>query len=271
MGKVDDFYEKFKNDPVLIEMINDGSSLSKMAQYMSLPSGTAGHVLSKMGRKIFRVEVRKPVEWDEFTSYLFGLILADGCVHKPRGSKGIGQIDISSSDYEFLEKIATLLNLRHITHCRKGDYKLNYRICWTDKDWYECLIRYNIKPNKSFEPELLSESLFDSIILKDFIRGFFDGDGSVTVSERKGNKEITIFLFGNNLLLTQILDSLPKEIRDCFGILGNDKRRNDLYKVSCGSLKGTRKFYSYLYDGSTVYMDRKKNLMESFILSKEVV
>ena len=265
MGKVDDFYEKFKNDPVLIEMINDGSSLSKMAQYMSLPSGTAGHVLSKMGRVKRTVEVVKPVEWDEFTSYLFGLILADGCIHKPRGSRGIGQIDISSSDYEFIKAIASRLKIEHIQVNHKGD-KVCYRIYWTDEQWYRMVVDWGLTPRKSFEPILLRCL---PVNYNHFIRGFFDGDGSAYTHDRKGYKEINISFHGNKLVLEQLISNLPDSIIVNFSKFTKDKRRNDLYSVSLSSLRGTRLLYDYMYSDCTVFMERKRNIIEEFILSKE--
>lgn len=113
-------------------------------------------------------------EPNEKMAYLLGFIAADGNVSKKYHNL---TITLSEIDIDFLRKIKSELGGREVKTYQNQD---GFSFCtWScaSRQIREDLEKYNIFPNKTFSftfPENLPK-----IFWKDFIRGYFDGDGSI--------------------------------------------------------------------------------------------
>lgn len=141
---------------------------------------------------------------DSLFYYLLGFIYADGCYHK---KNNVISIRLSIKDYDFLEEISKIFNV--------NIKKYNSRI--KDKLYQSCLINIcgnniirfienGIVERKTY---INDDSIFNNIPYEykwDFIRGFFDGDGSVfTMKNSSGNLKYNIGFVGlNEKLLNSI-------------------------------------------------------------------
>lgn len=83
-----------------------------------------------------------------------------------------------------------------------------------------------------------------------FIRGFFDGDGSISISKEKGY--YTFSIVSTNLML----DWIHKEL-DFMGNIYKDKRREKSYYLNIGGRQQVLKIKNYLYDDAVVFLQRK--------------
>lgn len=111
-------------------------------------------------------------------AYLLGFLYADGCVHSH--NMGIS-LALHKKDKEILEYFQKFLNLDATPSQVKG--KNTLRLEWQSVIMKQDLIKRGCVPKKSLilTPPTLKEDLRSH-----FIRGYFDGDGSIYKRFRNG-------------------------------------------------------------------------------------
>lgn len=132
---------------------------------------------------------------------------------------------------------------------------------------YTDLIKQGCVPRKSLILTFPNTNQVPENLINHFIRGYFDGDGSVfyTIRERysarkKQNiKRITARseFIGTKEMLTEI----NKHVK--FNNLEKEKRRkSNTWYIRTDSISNIRSFYNYLYTNATIYLSRKKQKFE---------
>ncbi|MBU0633806.1 MAG: hypothetical protein KKB82_03920 [Candidatus Omnitrophica bacterium] len=115
--------------------------------------------------------------WSSEMAYVLGLIITDGCVSKA------GVISLCINDKELLEKVKKTMNSEHQIKPSKHQKNLYYFHFARDRITKD-LEKLGVVPRKSLTvkfPDIPQE------YLSDFIRGVFDGDGSVFFDKRRPN------------------------------------------------------------------------------------
>lgn len=135
--------------------------------------------------------------WDvidtEEKAYLLGYFIADGCLclenKKHKGvidshSKRLG-FCVSIDDYEVVELIQKCIvpskTIEHTNSQSGVKYyrKPQLRIRWISNYMFDKLVSYGIKPRKTYDNKFkLPEGLIPVELMRHFIRGYFDGDGT---------------------------------------------------------------------------------------------
>jgi predicted DNA-binding protein YlxM (UPF0122 family) len=129
----------------------------------------------KLPQQFFDINENFFSSWSHEMAYVLGLIITDGCISKT------GVISLSMNDKELLEKVKKALGSAHnITPSKhqRGLYYYHFAREKLAKD----LEKLCVVPRKSLIvkfPEVPRE------YLPDFIRGIFDGDGSVFYDKRR--------------------------------------------------------------------------------------
>ncbi len=111
-------------------------------------------------------------EWSSEMAYCLGFIAADGHIWKNRFFITIG---ISKDDYKVLEFIKNCISPDSLV--RNNSKKNQVQICIHSKQIWEDLQNLGIKHDKTFNMEIdfdIPEKFWG-----DYLRGFFDGDGSI--------------------------------------------------------------------------------------------
>lgn len=116
-------------------------------------------------------------------AWLLGFIAADGSIEKDRN---VIKISLSSVDREILEKIRKEISLQstvkdYIDNAGFAKSKLQ----WSSEQHKKDLASYCIIPQKTFKlkpPKKLSNEF-----IIDYLRGFWDGDGSITICRNNYN------------------------------------------------------------------------------------
>jgi intein/homing endonuclease len=121
------------------------------------------------------------------------------------------------------------------------------------------LISYNCVPNKTFKIREIPQ--IPKSLYRHFIRGYFDGDGSVHKKNTRSKKQFSFSILGQKEFIEQIQGIINKELNIEL-LLYQDKRTENLYFTATSNKKCFAKIYSYLYDGATRYMERKKQVFE---------
>lgn len=121
-----------------------------------------------MPHKRKELKIEGPNLW-----YLVGLIASDGSL-SPDGR----HIDITSSEYEFLEGVKSLIGIKNKIGVKYGSKKeQNFRIQIANRNFYEFLLVIGLTPNKSLTIRALN---VPDKFFKDFLRGVIDGDGGIS-------------------------------------------------------------------------------------------
>lgn len=188
-------------------------------------------------------------------AYVLGLLYADGSNNE---SKQTISISLQEEDRELLEKVRKELKsekpLEFLDYSNKHDfgytYKNQYRLLVFSKHMCNELHKKGMVSNKSLIlefPEWLDPDLYSH-----FIRGYFDGDGSVG---RYGKRVMV------NITSTNNFCEAIKEICENIGI--NSK----IYEAGCHNgvtkylsiarKKDVKKFLDWIYNDATIYLERK--------------
>lgn len=194
---------------------------------------------------------------NEKKAYWLGFLYADGSVYKSKNNiLNHVTIKLSSKDSNHLLKFKNDFNLPHDIKLRK-EYTFNKnfesaRIRIISVEMVNDLIKNGCIPNKTFLLQFpnISENLYNH-----FIRGYFDGDGSI--SNIKNDKQITIL--GNYSFLTKIQEIL---IKNCNINKTKISKKNNIYYLHYGGNLNIKKIGEFLYSNSTTFLDRKRDKFE---------
>lgn len=194
-------------------------------------------------------------------AWIMGFIAADGTISKDCNRIKIG---LALKDKEILEKIKEELKLEpEIKVYRSNNGHDCCSLTWTCEEHKKDLAYYNIVPAKTFilKPPLnLSKEYYI-----DFIRGYFDGDGSVNlIHQKKGNSLRWQICSANKDFLSWIVETLYSQ----YGIkkvnIQMAMRVHPLYYFQY-STNATKEIYKILYSENSLSLLRKKQHFEEIL------
>lgn len=193
---------------------------------------------------------------NENKAYWLGFIAADGYLqYVPRNGKKIG-IGLSSVDHDHLVKFKTDIEATNPinSYINKAVIDIHSHKMFDD------LCTLEITPNKT---HTLKFPILKPDLLKHYIRGYFDGDGSWIVN-KTGN--IYFSITSNIVHLTSIQNTLMKS---CYlNKTKFDVRRKDnpnTVTMIYGGNRQTKRIATYLYEDATVYLERKRQVIQDKI------
>lgn len=191
-------------------------------------------------------------------AYWLGFIAADGCIIKDKINNTYRlEISLAIKDLLHLKQFRKNIELEKEVTIRK-DYKSCY-IRVNSTSLCKDLIKLGITPAKSktlMFPKTLNE------YTKDFIRGYFDGDGCVTISGKKSNNDYKLlktklFILGTENILKGIIDSSNINVKY--------HKRSDanVHYMNVTTKDKVESFYNYIYFENCVCLSRKKEMFET--------
>lgn len=217
-----------------------------------------------------------PYYFDEFffdkidteeKAYWLGFIYADGYLTMKTNAIGI---ELKETDKSHLEKFREALHSEQevkIYH-KNSTYgpQVNCRFVFSSKHMKEILLSYYKSVNKTFNgefPKIQREDLIPHLI-----RGFFDGDGCLTWSNKEEGHIITplIGFIGTKETLQYIEKISNIEWRWSQQVA--DKTKNN-YQIQCGKVNDSLSFLDYMYKDATVYLDRKYEKYQTLIQNRQ--
>lgn len=193
-------------------------------------------------------------------AYILGFLYADGCNCKPKQTVSMS---LQEDDFDILEKIRICMNehpLEYIDYSNKHDfgytYKNQYRMLIFNKHICDSLDNIGMTPSKSLTLEFPS---IDKELYRHFIRGYFDGDGSVyQYFVNENNKPVTLTITSTLSFLEQIKQIISDELNIYAGIY-DASNHNGVTKVFSMSTEASHKFLDWIYLDANLYMQRKYN------------
>ena len=189
----------------------------------------------------------------EDKAYWLGFIYADGNVNKAQNTL---TINLQAGDKEHLTKFNKCLEGNYSVKVTKDER--NDKVYWNARlSVYSTklvgdLINNGVVPNKT---SIIAFPTIQNNLLHHFIRGYFDGDGSVCERKhKKGPSDLACsFTCGNQSFLESIRAILFDNNINSYIV--NDKG-NKAY-LSLAGLQNPDNFLKYIYKDATIYLDRK--------------
>lgn len=186
-------------------------------------------------------------------AYILGFIYADGSVRERGGL----DIALSEKDIEVLEFIKK--ELEYTGNIKIYEIKgRNYcRLSITSKKLAISLIKLGVIENKTYKSSsfpTISEKYFNS-----FLRGFFDGDGSISKSK---NKSFTVSFSSNRNILT-IVKNYLKSLHIKTGEIRLRHKNSEFSGML--EMRGSsqiEKLKAILYKDEGFYLERKFNIFQ---------
>lgn len=210
--------------------------------------------------------------WSKPSAYIVGFIFADGHLENAPYIRG-KYVRFTSTDYSILEQIKNALNSSHkiVTTPPTGRCKEKYLLRIGSHKIYNDLKALGLHPRKSLDmrfPEIPYK------FLPDFVRGYFDGDGTITFEKVKGrnsNRLKVIFTSGSKVFLLSLALALEKACAIKLAKIYNSHRSYQLIYRSKEALNVLNFIYGMLSDSKGPYLERKYNKYKQLIVNPVAV
>lgn len=206
--------------------------------------------LTRKSQDKYFINYKALSKWNEFTAYLLGFTMADGYIKRNHGARHENslQFELAVYDKDILEKIARNLDFEGpITESKRGTAKLYISNTKVLDDLIEKGVPATNKTiNAKFPPNIPKD------LIRHFIRGLFDGDGSIYIDEQS-----PVFqLLGTKELLCTIKNILP-QFFSSVNVLDRSKSGANIYCLKIKEKKKTFHLLNWMYNDSTIYLQRK--------------
>lgn len=189
-------------------------------------------------------------------AYYLGFILGDGCVHSNINDNRQWTVNISihPKDRDILEKFKNQLNTKKPIYESLNGSHPNVTLQISSDKMYKDLFKYGVKERKSTEPSSIKN--IPEKYERDFLRGFFDADGSIYrnnfkyfVTNLAGNYEV-IKYFSSLLIKYNITPHIYQDTHKDYTI--------NHYGLRLFSIKDNYKFMKVIYYKETKFKLERK-------------
>ena len=242
----------------IIELYNSGISTSEISKLYNNRNRNSIRALLK--RRGFSIRPREYGKYNinehyfdiidsEEKAYFLGFLYADGYNNIRLNALSLV---LQEKDLEILEKLKKLIESDKpiSTYTVLKNNKTYYKLSITNKNISFQLEKLGCVQAKTFKitfPNWLREDL-----KRHFIRGYFDGDGSIS----KDSKDPSCSILGNCIFMSE----LSKYIKNTLNIHISEflvKKNNKLLTLTISGRKQCIKFLDFLYKDSIIHLNRK--------------
>ena len=202
--------------------------------------------------------------WSADMAYIIGFMYADGNIMKSK--RGNHYVAIYTADKDLLVQMAKCMKSDHKISERTSDIGHNYRIQIGSKEWFGDLGVLGLFPDKTSRMRLPS---IPSEFLGDYVRGYFDGDGSVwkgIIHKDRPTTTVTIQVSFTSCSHDYLFDLRSALQRIGIGGGGVYVPKKYNYARLTFSSNDALKIYEIMYNGRhKLFLERKKVVFEQFI------
>lgn len=245
----------------LIDIINEynsGISTVFLGKKYSVKSSTIVTWLKRCGIKVRTRENKLLYKYDtsyfdeintERKAYFLGFIVADGCNHK-----GLSFLVERQDEYILKELLKDMNSIVKIQRNKgQNNNKDTSKIKIQSKPMADVLCKWGVVPRKAHE------TCFPNIeerFYSHFIRGLFDGDGSITVDKHSKQKRFRIA--GHIVLIQRVQEILIDKCNlNKTKLETISKRKGTTIVLHYVGNNQIKRIYEYLYKDATIYLTRK--------------
>lgn len=198
---------------------------------------------------------------NEAKAYYLGLIITDGCVYRKWNRQGIIAITLQKKDKYLIDKfVSEIHSNKTITSDGRGCCNVNI----LSNRMADDLKKYGVVENKSLHtifPKNIPNNLYPHLI-----RGLLDGDGSIgfySRPKRKSHIRSIRFCQGNKQFIIDLMAYLKSELN--VNPVNIITEKPNLWSIAYYRNEDVLKLSHYLYDNASIYMTRKKDLLNKVV------
>ena len=238
---------------------NAGHSIKETALHFNKAYRDVLHYLIYFGyykpkKKIYKLKnlCENPLFFHTIDSpdkaYYLGLITSDGYIQTNLYNKEVG-IALQCKDKYILDKLNNYISPKKTLSKYRNSYK--WKVASTEI--YNDLLTYGITENKSnsnyIYPKIPRE--FD----RDFIRGYFDGDGCISIKSTGYN--VISFVCNSKIFLESLANILLSHGIQTRPIYAYNKGKNPIYTLYISGGVNKAIFKKFLYENAETFLIRK--------------
>lgn len=258
MHKISISYEDAKP---MIDMYNSCKNIKIVAQSFGYCPATMSRilrengVLTKKNNKIHCDEDFFKIIDTEKKAYWLGFLYADGYISTRKIGQDVFGICLKSDDIEHISKFKHDIHANTNIHTyigsgynSTGEYS---RILIASQKSVDYLKKDGVIEHKTLKLKFPSSLIVPPYLLRHFIRGYLDGDGSISYYINSYNKRAyTIGFVGTSDMITGIANYFGKpNLRQTI--------KNNAYQINIGGNIQVKNILTELYANATVYLTRK--------------
>lgn len=260
---INDYYNNMKFKEIISKYKIGGGTLYRWLKERGLSK--RGH--ADIGRKYpLNTHFFEDINTEK-KAYWLGFLYADGCVFDTRT-----QIILQLADIKHIEKFQSAIETTQpikIFLNQKSDFGRNQevkihdnaRIIISSITMSNDLIRQGCYPKKSLTLKFPTIDQVPENLMRHFIRGYFDGDGSLGFIKRKSGQHTYRLSFISSY---SFISDLKKYLSDKLKINGTKIQQHiKVYTAQYGGNKQVYKIMEYLFKDATVYLDRKYEIFKT--------
>ncbi len=202
--------------------------------------------------------------WNKNNAYTFGWIMSDGCLLREGRNKTAHAVRICSNDYDIIEWLHTYLCVGNKIYKQREN---NYTIKFRNKEAISFMMDNELTERKSLTVKFPN---IPDKVLPDFIRGYFDGNGSVVLHKTKYNIYGQISITCGSLNFLESLQNRLRENNIHAHIYRDGRSTNASYYLRVIKRSEIEKMYEYMYSNlnGTVCLRRKYDKYTELIYYK---
>lgn len=194
--------------------------------------------------------------------YLAGLITSDGNL-LPDGR----HIDITSSEYDFLQEIKNGIGIKNKIGLKYGNNKKQkaFRIQIANSDFYDFLLSIGLTRKKSLT---IGKVNVPKQFFVDFLRGLIDGDGSIRSWEHPTNfhEQWSVRIYSGSGKFLQWLSEKIISYLGASGKIHKDNRSEYNYILKFGKI-AAQSILKQCYCKNSLSLQRKSKLAQQYVHS----
>lgn len=247
-----------------LRMYEDGAGYNEIALAINVDPKNVSRTLKRAG--IFpsrRANPTHPVDetfFDKFTeksAYIIGFFIADGAFEVGHTFR------LYSNDAQLLIDIAQVMQLQRDI---EGPFKNTYRLSINSRKLTLRLV--DIVGQKGKKIGVVSLPKVPDELVKDLLRGLFDGDGHISLKPTRGAPSVKFTNTSLTLLqdVKVALDRLGIETRNPYAHYTGNPRHKTRYELEVRNDLILRQFYHLFYGHNpSLFLPRKKERFESYM------
>lgn len=239
---------------------------TEIANQFNIPDWKLKKIIAKEGWGVKRPIYKYNGCFDSLDSnsaYWLGFFMADGNISDDNRIR----LMLQKADITHIQKFKDFVECEHkISYTDK--YPNRVSLEFTSKEMASILAKYNIVPRKTLLAIPPNPEIFGKYF-KDYLRGFFDGDG--TISECFSNKNsVTSTLYTGFAIAKQSFDWLDNILTNILQVTYKVYEKENIFTVTLNTNKSI-KLLTYMYEDSDTYnrLDRKYDLYYKTVVMED--
>ncbi len=196
-------------------------------------------------------------KWSQEMAYVLGLIATDGCISKS------GTVSLCINDRELLEKVKLAMGSEHTIKPHKHQRAL-YGFRFARERLTTDLNNLGILPKKS---HTIGFPNVPDVFMADFIRGVFDGDGSVYFEKRSRDYPVRAAFVSSSQEFIEKLEIALQRLGLPKRAIHEQKTKNGIHYKFRYSHENSKKLFEIIYYNiqNGLFMERKyKKFLDGF-------